>query len=57
VIKPCKCDECGKGFIQKNGLQTHMRMHTGNKPHKCDVCGKGFIQKKWLTDTHENAYW
>jgi uncharacterized Zn-finger protein len=37
------------GFIQKNGLQTHMRRHTDNKPYKCDVCGKGFIQKKWLS--------
>jgi hypothetical protein len=24
VIKPCKCDVCGKGFIQ---------IHTGDKPY------------------------
>jgi uncharacterized Zn-finger protein len=29
--KPCQCDVCGKGFIQKNSLQTHMRRHTGDK--------------------------
>jgi KRAB domain-containing zinc finger protein len=51
VIKPCKCDVCGKGFIQKNSLQTHMRRHTGDKPCQCDVCGKGFIQKNSL-QTH-----
>ena len=34
----------GKGFIQKNSLQTHMRRHTSDKPYKCDVCGKGFSQ-------------
>ena len=34
------------GFIQKNGLQTHMRRHTDNKPYKCDVSGKGFYTEK-----------
>jgi hypothetical protein len=45
-----------KGLYRKNGLQTHMRRHTGDK-HKCDECGKGFIQKKWITDTNEKTYW
>ena len=31
VIKPYKCDVCGKGFIQKNSLQTCMRRHTSDK--------------------------
>ena len=40
-----------KGLYRKNGLQTHMRRHTGDKRYKCDECGKGFIQKNSL-QTH-----
>jgi uncharacterized Zn-finger protein len=36
------CDKCGKGFSHNGSLQTHIRMHTGDKPYKCDICGKGF---------------
>jgi KRAB domain-containing zinc finger protein len=30
----CKCDICGKVFGQNGSLQTHIRIHTGDKPYK-----------------------
>ncbi|XP_070562656.1 uncharacterized protein [Ptychodera flava] len=47
--KPHECNECGRGFAHRAGLNSHLKqVHSGEKNYKCDICGKAFKLKSYL---------
>ena len=40
--KKFRCLDCGKELNTKNGLDYHMRTHSGDHPFQCDICFKRF---------------
>ena len=40
-----KCDDCGKGFTNKQHLLDHKNIHTGEKRYKCKHCSACFASR------------
>lgn len=47
--KKHSCHLCPKTFQHKNKLDTHIRVHNGEKPFKCTYCSKAFADKWYMT--------
>lgn len=47
-ISPELLQICDKSFTHIGSLNTHLRIHRGEKPYKCDKCGKAFTQSSSL---------
>ncbi len=39
-----ECNICFKKLCSKSNLETHERIHTGEKPYKCPECGKALLK-------------
>ena len=42
AFKKFRCADCGKELNTKNGLDYHMRTHSGAHPFQCEICLKRF---------------
>uniref|UniRef100_A0A8D3CJV2 C2H2-type domain-containing protein n=1 Tax=Scophthalmus maximus TaxID=52904 RepID=A0A8D3CJV2_SCOMX len=59
--RPHTCTQCGKGFLYKGGLLSHMKIHSEEMPFMCSFCGKSFkrersMKKHERCHTRENVF-
>ncbi|XP_057713099.1 zinc finger and SCAN domain-containing protein 22 [Corythoichthys intestinalis] len=54
-VRRYACNYCGKWFSSARGLETHVRVHTGERPYSCEQCGKRFTQSGHLK-THQSVH-
>ncbi|XP_077570054.1 uncharacterized protein LOC144194704 [Stigmatopora nigra] len=47
-IKPFVCQICNKSFFTKRDVETHIRVHTGERPFGCHLCEKRFMRRMEL---------
>ena len=47
-IYPYKCDHCDKGFSNRDNLNGHSFVHTGEMAYLCSSCSEKFQWKKQL---------
>ncbi|KAJ8894670.1 hypothetical protein PR048_007335 [Dryococelus australis] len=43
-----RCEYCGKVFVSKVALLSHVRLHTKVNTHVCQLCSKAFVTEKHL---------
>ena len=48
IFEPFSCPECDKKFKCRSTLNTHRRIHTGEKSFACADCDKMFKHKNHL---------
>ena len=50
------CDQCGKGFVNKQRLRHHCYMVHGTKAFLCTFCDKMFSRKTFLQEHYASAH-
>lgn len=48
--RQCPVPGCNKTYTTNTNLNTHLRMHSGERPFACSACDKKFSSKKTLND-------